>query len=82
MVDSPAWRMIHALATMTDPAHPERVAIDEFYDDVLPPAPDDVALVDRMASAYDEQSAKQVMAVDRFIDDVHGRDALMKYSFL
>jgi len=81
MVDSPAWRLIQALATMTDPAHPERVTIDDFYDDVLPPAPEDVELVDRMAPHYDEQSAKQVMAVDRFIDDVHGRDALMKLFF-
>ncbi|HLJ60697.1 MAG TPA: M20/M25/M40 family metallo-hydrolase [bacterium] len=81
MVDHPAWRLIQALATMTDPAHPDRITIDDFYDDVLPPAADDVALVDRMAPNYDEESAKQVLAVDRFIDDVHGRDALMKLFF-
>lgn len=82
MVESPAWRLIQALATMTDPAHPDRITVDDFYDDVLPPAVEDVALVDRMAPNYDEESAKQVLAVDRFIDDVHGRDALMKLPHL
>lgn len=38
VVDNPAWRLIHALATMTDPGHPDRVRVEGFYDNVLPPS--------------------------------------------
>lgn len=81
IVDSPAWRLIQALATMTDPAHPDRVTIDGFYEDVLPPAAEDVALVDRLAATYDDESTKRVLAVERFIDDVRGKEALMRLFF-
>ncbi len=81
MVDSPAWRLILALATMTDPDHPDRVKIDGFYEDVLPPSAEDLELVERLARTYDEESTKQVLAVDRFIDDAHGKEALMKLFF-
>ncbi len=81
MVDSPAWRLIQALATMTDAGHPDRITIDGFYEDVLPPSAEDLELVERLATAYDEESVRQVLAVDRFIDDAHGKDALMKLFF-
>lgn len=81
IVDSPAWRLIQALATMTDPAHPDRVTIDGFYDDALPPTAEDLELVDRLAATYDEESTRRVLAVERFIDDVRGRAALMRLFF-
>lgn len=81
VVDSPAWRLIHALGTMTDPAHPDRVRVDGFYENVAPPSREDLDLVNRMADRFDEVSMKEVLGVDRFIDDVHGKDALMKYLF-
>ncbi len=81
VVDSPAWRMIHALSTLTDPAHPDRVAVEGFYDNVVPPGQEDLELVERLAPRFDESSMKEVSQVDHFIDDVHGKDALMKLLF-
>ncbi len=81
VVDSPAWRLIHALATFTDPARPDRVNVDGFYDRVVPPSQEDLALVEQLASRFDEESMQQVLGVDTFIDDVHGKDALMKQLF-
>jgi len=81
VVDNPAWRLIHALATMTDPAHPDHIRVEGFYDNVVPPSRDELDLVDRMAERFDEESRKQALGVDRFIDDVHGKDAVMKYLF-
>lgn len=81
IVDSPAWRLVQALSTMTDPTHPDRVTIDGFYDNVSPPTEEELELVERLAPRYDEASVKEVAQVDRFIDDAHGKDALMKFLF-
>ncbi len=81
LVDSPAWRLIHALSTMTDPAHPDRVKIDGFYDNVLPPSEEDLQIVEKLIPRYDEESVKQNLGVDCFIDDVHGRDAILKLLY-
>ncbi len=81
IVDNPAWRLIQALATFTDPEHPDRILVEGFYDNVLPPAKEDIELVDTFASRYDEESAKHVWQVERFIDDAHGKEALKKLLF-
>ncbi len=81
VVDSPAWRLIHALATMTDPAHPDRVRVGGFYENVVPPSAEDLDLVDRMGNRFDETSMKEVSGVDALIDDVHGKEALKKLLF-
>lgn len=81
VVDNPAWRLIHALSTLSDPEHPDRVVGEGFYDNVAPPTPEDLDLVERLAARFDEDSMKRVLAVDHFIDDVRGKDALMKLLF-
>ncbi len=81
LVDNPAWRLIHALSTMTDPAHPDRVTVEGFYENVAPPSHEDLELVERLALRFEEKSLKQVLRVERFIDDVHGKEALMKLLF-
>lgn len=42
ILDSPVWRMVHALANMTDPNDPDKVTIQGFYDNVRPPTPRDL----------------------------------------
>lgn len=81
IVDNPAWRLIHALSTLTDHEHPDRILVEGFYDNVLPPTKDDMDLVDQYAPRYDGESAKRVLQVDRFIGDVHGKEALKKLLF-
>jgi acetylornithine deacetylase/succinyl-diaminopimelate desuccinylase-like protein len=81
IVDNPAWRLIHALSTLTDPVHPEKVLVEGFYDNVLPPSEEDLDLVEQFAPRFDEESIKQVLQVDRFMGEVHGKEALMKLLF-
>ena len=76
-VDSPAWRLIPALSTMTDETG-NKILIDGFYDNVAPPSKEDLELIDKLAKTFDEKPRKEIMKVKTFIDDVHGRDAVLK----
>lgn len=80
VVDSPAWRLIEALATMVSPDG-NTITIDGFYDNVAPPSPEDLELVEALVKTWDEATWKQVLQVDRFIDDATGRDLLLKYLY-
>lgn len=79
-VDSPVWRMIHALSTMTTKSGNE-VLIDDFYDHVLPPSVEDAVLLEKLVTTFDENSFKDLMKVERFIGDTHDKEALTKYLY-
>ncbi len=76
-VDSPAWRLIHALSSMTDETG-NRVTIDGFYDDVAVPTPDEEALIRRLAESFDPQAVKEMAKVSRFLVDEADREALLR----
>ncbi|MFX1562135.1 MAG: M20/M25/M40 family metallo-hydrolase [Promethearchaeota archaeon] len=79
-IDSPTWRLINALSTMTTPDG-NHVLIDGLYDNVAPITSEDQELLDKLNQTFDEKATKSLMKVDRFIDDLHGREALIKYMF-
>ncbi len=79
-VDSPAWRLIQALSTMTT-RDGNKVLIDGFYENTLPPNKEDAALLANLEKTFDEDSAKDLMKVERFIKDTHGREALLNYLY-
>jgi acetylornithine deacetylase/succinyl-diaminopimelate desuccinylase-like protein len=78
IVDSPVWRLIHALASMTDPADPTRVLVEGFYDNVAEPEPEDLELIDKLAQRLDEDALRRVLGVEHFYRDLHGRELLIK----
>ncbi len=79
-VDSPTWRMIQALSTMTSPDG-NNVLIKDFYKNVKVPTPEDLELITRLEKTFDETPQKVEMKVDSFIDDKRGVEALKKYLF-
>jgi acetylornithine deacetylase/succinyl-diaminopimelate desuccinylase-like protein len=79
-VDSPTWSMIHALSTMTSPDG-NQVLIDDFYENVVPPSPEDLELLDKLEQTFDEPATRELMQVERFIDDAHGKTALLRYLY-
>ncbi|MEM2598917.1 MAG: peptidase dimerization domain-containing protein [Thermoproteota archaeon] len=72
--------MVKALSTMVDETG-NRVLVEGFYDDVRVPSEEDEMLLARLAETFDEQEVKERMRVERFIDDLHGVEALRKYLF-
>lgn len=79
-VDSPTWRMIQALSSMTT-KDGNKVLIDGFYENVAPPSQEDTELLEKLEKTFDEESLKDEMKVERFVDDVHGKQALLKYLY-
>ena len=79
-VDSPAWRMIQTLSTMTT-KDGNRVLIDNFYENVVPPSQDDLELLEKLEKTFDETTEKDMMKVEKFIEDSHGKKALLKYLY-
>jgi acetylornithine deacetylase/succinyl-diaminopimelate desuccinylase-like protein len=79
-VDSPAWRMIQALSTFTT-KDGNNVLVEGFYDNVLPPNKEDLELIEKLEKTFDEETIKEEMKVKRFMNDVHGKEALLKYLY-
>ncbi len=79
-VDSPTWRMVQALSTMTS-ADGNKALIKDFYKNVKVPTTEDMELVSRLEKTFDPTSQMTEMKVDRFVGDAHGVEALKHYLF-
>ncbi len=61
-VDSPAWRLVDALGTMaTDNGN--KILIEGFEDDIVPPSKEDEELMKGLAERYDPGAFKRAMKV-------------------
>lgn len=74
---NPAWRLIWALASLKAPD--ERVLIPGFYDNVVPPTVNDLAMLERMPNL--EQQRLQHLGIDQFLLDATGTDLLRRDYF-
>jgi acetylornithine deacetylase/succinyl-diaminopimelate desuccinylase-like protein len=79
-VDSPAWRLIHALATMVS-EDGNKILIEGWYDSVQPPNKEDLELLNRLLKTFDEETMKNEMRVNTFINDLHGKELLLQYLY-
>lgn len=77
LVPNPAWRLVWALRTLKGPD--ERITIDGFYDDVLPPDPDERRLLNEYT--WDNAAQCRHLGVDRFLTGVAGTAALERLLF-
>ena len=74
---SPAWHMVEALSTLRAPDG--TVLIDGFYDDVVKPTKDDLAILENFP--FDEETERQRLGTDHFVGNVTGQDFLKRYFF-
>ena len=74
-VDNPAWHLIHALSTLVTPDGSEP-AIDNFSDKVRPLSAADKKMIAEAARRLDENSAKKLLGVKRWLRDVSWQEAL------
>lgn len=80
VTDSPAWRLVQALSTMTS-EDGNRILIEGWYDKVAEPSQEDLELVDELVDTFDDGVWKEMLKVERWIDDVEGRDLILKYLY-
>jgi acetylornithine deacetylase/succinyl-diaminopimelate desuccinylase-like protein len=74
-VDSPAWHLIEALATLVSPDGNDP-AIDSYADKARPLSASESAMVAEAARRLDESVAKRELGVDHWVHDVSWVEAL------
>jgi len=72
-----AWRLIWALNTLKGPD--DKILVDGYWEHVVAPTPDEVALVD--ALPYDAEKIKGLYGARRFINDMDARTAKQAMYF-
>lgn len=80
VVDSPMWRLIHAISTMTG-ADGSKILIDGFYDDVVAPDDEEEKLLSDLAKDFDADEMKQRLGVNCFIEDIEGEQLLRRHLY-
>ena len=80
IVDAPAWRLVQALSTLTDESG-NTIVVPGYYDDVRPPTPEEERLINGMVERWDDEQQQGLLGVERWIDGVTGRDAILRYLY-
>ena len=83
VVDSPVWRMIQALATMTGPDG-NQVLVKDLFRDAAPPSADDKMLLEKLGKVWTakrEQEIKDMFKLNSLIDGVTGVEMLKRLMF-
>jgi len=74
-VDSPAWHLVQALATLVSPDGNDP-AIENYADKARPLSSSEKAMVAEAARRLDENAAKQLLGVEHWVRDVSWPEAL------
>jgi len=77
VIENPAWRLVWALSTFKGPD--ERVLIDGFYDDVVPPTEADLEWLRRMQG--DEAARLRALGLDSYLLGLTGVELGVKSLF-
>lgn len=82
LTDSPVWRLMQALASLTTPDG-NTILVPGYYDAIRQPSLDEQRLVNGMIDAWTarEPAMQRGLGVSRWINGRTGRDALVEYLF-
>lgn len=80
VVESPTWRLIEALATMSR-GNGAQVAIDGYLDAVVGPSADDRELIDALEEQFDAEAFRRALEAGAFADDLTGRALIERYLY-
>jgi acetylornithine deacetylase/succinyl-diaminopimelate desuccinylase-like protein len=82
IVDSPAWRLTQALASLTT-TDGNTIAVPGYYDSIRPPTEEEGRLINGVLPRWREQEPqmRRALGVERFLDGLTGRDALLQHLF-
>jgi acetylornithine deacetylase/succinyl-diaminopimelate desuccinylase-like protein len=73
-VDSPVWRLVQALASMTS-KDGNTILVDGYYDGLRPMNEEEQRLMSGVLRNLNEEQTKQALGVERWIDGMSGEDA-------
>jgi acetylornithine deacetylase/succinyl-diaminopimelate desuccinylase-like protein len=78
-VDSPVWRLLWALTSLKTPDG--KIIIENFYENVSPPSPEEKQLLRKLEKTFDEETIRRELDVTRFSHDLHGIELLKNYLY-
>ncbi|MFK8016149.1 MAG: M20/M25/M40 family metallo-hydrolase, partial [Gammaproteobacteria bacterium] len=79
-VDSPTWRLVQALASLTTPDG-NTILVPGYYDDVRGPTLAEQKLLNSVAQAAVGSDTQNLLGVERWIDGLEGVDALLELLY-
>lgn len=80
LVDSPALRLVQAIASMTS-KDGNTITIDGYYDAIRQPSASELAVVAHQASSSEDAAAQKALGVPRWIDGLSGEAAILRGLF-
>ncbi|MGH7712279.1 MAG: M20/M25/M40 family metallo-hydrolase [Gemmatimonadaceae bacterium] len=82
LVDAPAIRLAHAIASLTTPDG-NTILVPGYYDAIRQPSEEEQRLVNGMVPAWSQSEAdmRKAFGVERWIDGMTGAQSLMEYLF-
>ena len=82
IVDSPVWRLVQALSTLTTPDG-NTIAVPGYYDAIRPPTPEEQRLLNAGLADWTAREGRMqgVLGVAEWIDGMEGADALLRLLY-
>lgn len=82
VTDSPVWRLVQALATLTTPDG-NTITVPGYYDPIRPPSDEEQRLVNSRLERWskEEQAMRTTLGVERWTRGLEGRDLLGRMMF-
>ncbi len=80
LVDSPVWRLMHALSSLTTPDG-NTILVPDYYRDVRPPSLEEQRLINGLLKSWNEQRDRQLLGVEKWIGGVSGREAILRLLY-
>jgi acetylornithine deacetylase/succinyl-diaminopimelate desuccinylase-like protein len=80
-VDSPALRLIQAIASLTT-EDGNTILVPGYYDGIRPPTAEEQELINGAAVTRDDERMLQSLGIARWIDDLTGRDVIVESLYV
>lgn len=80
IVDAPAWRLVQALSTLVS-RDGNTILVPGYYEEVRPPTLEEERLINGLLDGWNDEEQQRTLGVGRWIDDVTGREAVLRYLY-
>lgn len=81
LVDAPAWRLVQALASLTT-ADGNSIRVPGYFESIRPPTLEEQRLINAMVGEWNDRAIQRELGVERWIDGITGRDAILRYLYV
>jgi acetylornithine deacetylase/succinyl-diaminopimelate desuccinylase-like protein len=70
LIENPAWKLVQALSTLVDKNG--KILVEDWYKEIKPLTKEEDRIIEN--EPFDEESFKKEYGIDKFINDINGKD--------